>query len=158
MFNLRKEQKFMSKRKTIVKITSILLVVITCFSIMCISASAATWRTGKVPNSGNSGYTTVWLSNTSKNAKIKIHSYTYLINPNNASEKSTSFHVTMRTYSGRWLWEGDITTGSNGKTLNLGCNNSVYKICIRQNSIPFGSWSLNYANYWGIQCVSNCHI
>lgn len=96
MFNLRKEQKFMSKRKTIVKITSILLVVITCFSIMCISASAATWRTGKVPNSGNSGYTTVWLSNTSKNANIKIHSYTYLINPNNASEKSTSFHVTMR--------------------------------------------------------------
>ena len=148
----------MFKRKTMTKIISMLLVVITCFTIMCVSASAASWRTGKVPSSGNSGYTTVRLSNTRKSAKIKIHSYTYLLNPNNAREKSTSFHITMRTTGGRWLWEGDIKTGSNGKTLNLGCDNSAYKICIRQNNIPFGSWSLNYANYWGIQCVSNCYI
>lgn len=148
----------MTNHKTMTKIISMLLVVITCFSIMCVSASAASWRTGCVPSSGNSGYTTVRLSNTNKNAKIKIHSYTYLINPNNAREKSTSFHVTMRTTGGRWLWEGDITTGSRGKTLTLGRDNSAYKICIRQNSIPFGSWTLNYANYWGIQCVSNCYI
>lgn len=148
----------MLKSKMFTKVISLILVVVTVFSTMAISASAAKWRTGRVPNSGNSGYTTVRLSNTNKDAKIKIHSYTYLINPNNAKEKSTSFHVTMRTTSNKWLWEGDITTGSKGKTMNLGHNNSAYKICIRQNSIPFGSWTLNYANYWGIECTKNCYV
>ena len=145
-------------RKTMTKTISMLIVALTCLSIMSFSASAATWRTGRVPSSGNSGYTTVRLSNVKKNAKIKVHSYTYLINPNNGREKSTSFHVTMRTTGGRWLWEGNITTGSKGKTLTLGHDNSAYKICVRQNSIPFGSWTLNYADYWGIQCISNCYI
>lgn len=148
----------MKINKNLTRIICAALVLVTCFSILCVSASAASWRTGCVPSSGNSGYTTVRLSNPNKDAKIKIHSYTYLINPNNAKEKSTSFHITMRTTGGRWLWEGDITTGSSGKTLKLGRDNSAYKICIRQNSIPFGSWTLNYANYWGIQCTSNCYI
>ena len=148
----------MFNNKLFVKVISLALVVVTMFSILAVSASAASWRTGRVPSSGNSGYTTVYLSNTKKDAKIKIHSYTYLVNPNNAKEKSTSFHVTMRTTGNRWLWEGDITTGSKGKTMTLGNDNRAYKICIRQNSIPFGSWTLNYANYWGIQCTKNCYI
>lgn len=146
------------KKSLISKTISIVLIIMTLATVFNSTASAAAWRTGRVPNSGNSGYTIVRLSNNSKNAKIKIHSYTYLVNPNNAKEKSTSFHVTMRTTNGRWLWEGDITTGSKGKTLTLGCDNSAYKICIRQNNIPFGSYTLNWANYWGIECVSNCYI
>ena len=148
----------MKKTNKAMKVTAILLVLITCFSVLSISASAATWRTGRVPSSGNSGYTTVYLTNTSKKATIKIHSYAYLINPNNGREVSTRFHITMRTTGGRWLWEGDITTTSHGKSLTLGCDNRAYKICIRQNSVPFGSWTLSYADYWGIQCVSDCYI
>lgn len=149
----------MFKSKTFKKTVALLLAMISALSLVCMSASAATWRTGVVPSSGgNSGYTTVRLSNTNKNATIKIHSYSYLINPNNASEKSTRFHVTMRTVSGAWLWEGDIITGGSGKTMTLGCNHNAYKICLRQGYVPFGSWTLTYANYWGIECRSNCYI
>ena len=146
------------KKKVITKLIAMALAVMTVFGAFTMTASAATWKTGRVPSSGNTGYTTVYLSNRNKNAKIKIHSYTYLVNPNNAKERSTRFHVTMRTTSNKWLWEGDITTGAHGKTMNLGNDNYAYKICLRQNDIPFGSWSLWYANYWGIQCTSNCYV
>lgn len=142
--------------KKIISVILALTVFVCSFSAL--SAQAASWRTGCVNGRSNSGYTTVYLSNTKKNAKIKVHSYTYLINPNNAKEKSTSFHVTMRTTGNKWIWEGDITTGSKGKEMKLGNDHSAYKICFRQNDIPFGSYTLNYANYWGIQCTSNCYV
>lgn len=144
------------------KILSVFLAVVMSLSVFsaAFSAQAASWRTGNVNGSKNSGYTTVYLSNKKKDAKIKIHSYTYLLpaNRNKAKEKSTSFHITMRTTGGKWIWEGDIKTGSSGKTMKLGKDHSAYKICIRQNDIPFGSYTLNYAKYWGIECTSNCYI
>lgn len=145
------------------KLLSIFLATLMSLSVFstAFSAQAASWRTGCVPNSNrNSGYTTVYLSNKKKDAKIKIHSYSYLLpsNRDKAKEKSTSFHITMRTTGGKWIWEGDITTGSKGKTMKLGNDHNAYKICLRQNSIPFGSYTLNYANYWGIECTSNCYI
>lgn len=144
-------------KSSVKKLMALVLTLTILSSFFCTYASAATWRTGCVPKSGNSGYTTVRLNSTSKDAKIKIHSYSYLVNQNNGKEKSTSFHITMRTTSGQWLWEGDITTGSSGKTMTLGKNHSAYRIYIRQNNIPFGSWTLNYADYYGIECKSNCY-
>lgn len=145
------------------KLLSVFLAVLMSLSVFsaAFSAQAATWRTGCVPSGNrNSGYTTVYLSNKKKDAKIKIHSYTYLLpaNKDKAKEKSTSFHVTMRTTGGKWIWEGDIKTGSGGKIMKLGRDHSAYKICLRQNDIPFGSYTLNYAKYWGIQCTSNCYL
>ena len=65
----------------------------------------------------------------------------------------------MRDIYGNWVWEGDIETGSSGKVLKLGCDHSAYQICIRQNELTVHQWGwLTYADYWGIECVSNCEV
>ena len=145
-------KKSFTKRIAVVLSVILLLVTSAC------PVFADSWRTGNVVRGRDSGYTTIWLNNTGKDAKIKIHSYTTFLS-NEGKEASTTFHITMRDINGNWVWEGDIETGSSGKTLKLGCDHSAYKICIRQNELNVHQWGwLTYADYWGIECVSNCDI
>ena len=154
----------MLKNKSFIKVMSLVLVVVTLFSIISVSASAATWRKGNIPaNNRDTGYTTVWLDSTKKDAKIKIH--TYYINPltNKSKEGNSRLYVTMRDIHGRWIWGGNIDTGSNGKTMNLGRDHSAYRIALREVQCP-GIWyyrvinAYHYPDYWGIECTKNCHI
>lgn len=154
----------MAKSKVFIKIMSLVLVLVTVFSIMTISASAATWRTGNIPaNNRDTGYTTVRLDSTKKDAKIKIH--TYYINPltRKSKEGNSRLYVTMRDTNGRWIWGGNIDTGSSGKTLTLGKGHSAYRIYLREVQCPeiwyyrtFNTY--HYPDYWGIECTKNCHI
>ena len=137
---------------------SLLLTIAACFSVMNIAASDAVWRTGRVSDYGDSAYTTVRLNHTDKEAQIKVHAYSYLINQNNAKEQSAVFHVTLYTTGGSLVWEGEIITGIGGEIVTLPRTYSAYRICIRQSDAPLGSWAPEKANYWGIQCVSNCYI
>ena len=151
----------MIKSKTSTKLISLFLIIVTLFSVMMISASAATWRTGNIPsNYGNSGYTTVKLSSTKKDAKIKIHSY--YINPttNKSNEGNSRLYITMRNTQGGWLWGGEIDTGRYGKTMTLGKNHSAYRIYIREVRLPGIKYLQNYWHpvYWGIECTKNCYI
>ena len=55
----------MAKSKVFIKVISLVLVIVTMFSIMAVSASAATWRTGNIPSyNRDTGYTTVPVSYT----------------------------------------------------------------------------------------------
>ena len=154
----------MAKSKIIIKVMSLVLVIVTMFSITAVSASAATWRTGNIPSyNRDTGYTTVRLSSTKKDAKIKIH--TYYINPltRKSKEGNSRLYVTMRDTNGRWIWGGNIDTGSKGKTMTLGRDHSVYRIYLREVQCP-GIWyyrtfnTYHYPDYWGIECTKNCYI
>ena len=92
---------------------------------------AASWRTGCFPSNGkNTSAITVSLTNKNKDAYIKIHTYTAknraeALKSNPATkERSCSVHVTMRDNNGKWIWEGDISSGSWGKKMKLG--NCIY--------------------------------
>ena len=118
------------------------------------SAFAATWRTGRVPGNGNTSAITVRLTNQKKNAYVKIHGYS-----KKNKEKSYRFHVTMRDQKGRWIWEGDIKTGSGGKKLKLGNDHAVYKLYLRHEFAPDClGWGDCCPTYWGVQCTSNCQV
>lgn len=153
----------MSKNKFLIKTASLLLIIATIFSIFTISASAATWRTGNIPSyNRNTGATTVYLSSTSKDAKIKIHAY-HTTALGRSKEGNSRLYVTMRDTKGRWIWGGNIDTGSSGKTLTLGRDHSAYRIYLREVQCP-GIWYYRFFNpyyyptYWGIECTRNCYI
>ena len=148
----------MKKLRALKQWVYLILTVVACFSVMNMAASAATWRTGPVPSFGNSAYTTVHLDNVNEGAVIKLHAYSFLITPSNASETSASFHVTVRAANGSWVWEGDVTTGTQGEIIQLGNDYAAYMICIRLNAPAFGAGASHNVNYWGIQCVSNCSV
>lgn len=150
--------------KKIKKILAIIMVVACTVTAYSTSASAAKWRTGNIPAyNRDTGYTTVRLDNTKKNAKIKIHTYTSLFRNGKGYEGNARLYVTMRDTRGRWIWGGNIDTGSNGKTLTLGKDHSAYRIYLREVQMPgiyyyrfFNTY--NYPTYWAIECTKNCHI
>ena len=155
------EEKTMSKSKMFIKMISMVLVVVTAFSVMTVSASAASWRTGNIPsNYRNSGYTTVRLNSTRSSAKIKIHAYHTLIPNGKGYEGNSRLYITMRDTSGRWIWGGEINTGRSGKTMTLGKDHSAYRIQIREVKLPGIKYYENYwhPTYWGIECTKNCYI
>jgi hypothetical protein len=151
----------MFQNKAFKKILSLTLVLVTLLSLMAVSASAATWRTGNIPsNYRNTGYTTVRLSNTRSNAKIKIHAYYTLFPYGKGYEGNSRLYITMRDTGGRWIWGGEINTGRYGKTMNLGKDHSAYRIYIREVQLPGIKYFENYYHptYWGIECTKNCYI
>lgn len=154
----------MKKNKVLLRLVSLVLVAVTLMSFAAISASAAKWRTGNVPsNNRNTGYTTVRLESTKKDAKIKIHAYHTLFNNGKGYEGNSRFYVTMRDTRGRWIWGGNVDTGSWGKTLTLGRDHSAYRIYLREVQCP-GIWyfrtfnTYHYPDYWAIECTKNCYI
>ena len=154
----------MKKCKTMTRIISMLLAIITCFSIMSISASAVDyWRTGNIPsNYKNSGCTTIQLDNTKKNAKIVIHAYHSSLLNGNGTEGNSRLHVTICDTNGKLLWDDDVNTGRKGRVLNLGKDHSAYRIYIREVEVPaleaMGIPGYYTPLYWGIECKKNCHI
>ena len=147
--------------KKLTKLLAVLLVITCTISAFSINASAAKWRTGNIPaNYKNSGYTTVRLDSTKKDAKIKIHAYHTFIRGGKGYEGNSRLYVTMRDTSGRWIWGSEINTGGNGKTLKLGRDHSAYRIYIREVKLPGIKYFENYwyPDYWAIECTKNCHI
>lgn len=150
--------------KKLSKIIALVLAVSTLLAVFAVSASAATWKTGNVPaNCKDSGYTTVYLSNTSKAAKVKIHAYYTYVNGGKGYEGNSRFYVTMRSTSGKWIWGGEIDTGSSGKSMTLGKDHSAYRIYIREVKMDGLSYyrvinPYHYPSYFGIECTSNCYM
>ena len=123
-------------------------------------ANAATWRTGCIPsNSQNTSDISVFLTNTNKDAKIKIHGYGNTGWPTQDKERNVKLYVTMRTWDGRWIWGGSIWTGSNGKTMKLGRDHSWYKISLRHD-YNVHCWDFGHCcpKYYGIECIKNCSV
>ena len=153
------------KKKWRSNIIAFLMIALLVFGIS-IPVVAASWRTGCFPSNGkNTSAITVSLTNKNKDAYIKIHTYTAknraeALKSNPATkERSCSVHVTMRDNNGKWIWEGDISSGSWGKKMKLGKDHKVYKLYLRHNKTVH-CWDVGHycPLYWGIECVSNCSV
>lgn len=156
---MKKKNHSVFAKRTARKAISILLAIITCFSIVSTTVFAVEyWCTGNIPsNYRDSDSTAIVLDKTSRSAKIKIHAY---YKDNYDSEKgyegNSRLYITMRDKNGNWIWGDEISTGRSGKTLTLGNDHPAYYIHIREVK---GNWG-NYQKpaFWGIECKSNCHI
>lgn len=116
------------------------------------------WRTGNFDLGYTAkGYTTVTLNKNSGNAYIYIYSYDMM-----GVKSSGQMHVTLTDNNGKWLWEGNISSGAK---LKLGNDHSQYRIYIAKRTYPntvVGNGD-NFVNEgkcfsWGIKCSSNCYI
>lgn len=142
------------------------VMMIACAFELASPAAAATWRTGNFPsNSRNTSAITVTLTNKSKNAYVRIHTYAAAnrfegvkSNPK-VKERSCSVDVTMRDANGKWIWENNITTGSGGKKMKLGNDHSVYNLYLK-HTYSVHCWDVGHycPIYWGVECVSNCTV
>lgn len=116
------------------------------------------WRTGNFDSGYTAkGYTTVTLNKNAGNASVKIYSYDMTGHKTNGK-----MHVTLRSNTGSWIWEGDITSGD---TLKLGNDHSQYRIYIAKKQYPntvIGNGddfiNVGKCQSWAINCTSNCYI
>lgn len=146
--------------KKLKRLLALALVVISLTSIFALPASAASWRTGCIPsNHKNTSAISVFLTNTSKDAKIKIHGYGNTDYSTQDKERNVNLYVTMKTWDNRWIWGGAISTGSAGKTMTLGHDHSWYKIYLRHD-YSIRCWDFGHCcpKYYGIECVKNCSV
>ncbi len=149
-------------RKMITRVIALTLAVLSLCAMLTVSASAASWVTGNVPtNHRDTSGTYVYLNNTNKDGKIKLHAYSETVT-GKSKEANCRLHVILWDgYTGAWLWESDVDTGSHGVTLKLGRNHSCYKISLREayvkNGIEYYRMvnPLNFPKYFGIECTSN---
>ena len=139
------------------------MVIATIFCMATTNVSAASWRMGNFDRNYNSGYTTVYLTNTKKTGKVKIHTYSCTRNHTsgscqNSKETKAKVKVTYRTKYNVWISEFNTTSKS---TLKLDKNNSVYKINIqvRQNLGSAANFTnLGKCKHWAIETVSNTNF
>ena len=148
--------------KNLKRLLALTLVIATLVSVFVVPASAASWRTGCIPsNHTNTSAISVFLTNTRKDAKIKIHGYGNTGWPTQDKERNVKLYVTMKTWDNRWIWGGSIWTGSRGKTMNLGNDYSWYKIYLRHD-YSIHCWDVGLGHccpkYYGIECTKNCSV
>lgn len=116
------------------------------------------WKTGNFDSGYTAqNYTTVTLNKNAGTAKIKITTYDML-----GWKSGGQMHVTLRSDTGAWIWEGDISSGT---TLNLGNDHSSYRVYIAKkrysdNIIGNSDSFINTGKCvsWSIQCTKNCYI
>ena len=111
----------------------------------------------KVSFDNKNSYVTVKLNANCAAGYIKIDTYDKL-----GWWSSGKIHVTMRDTNGKWIWEGDTTSGSK---LKLGNDHSAYRIYVRPASYPdtFIGNANNFNNLgkcvtWKLTCTSNSYI
>lgn len=147
------------------RVVSLVMAIITIFTMASVSASAGSWRLGNF-NSGagySSGYTTVYLSNAKKNGKIKIHTYNCIYgnhtgNCLGSGETKAKLKVTYRTTGNKWICQFNTTSKT---TLKLGKDHSAYKIniAVRQDLGSAANFTnLGKCTHWGIETISNTHF
>ena len=120
--------------------------------------AAVKWVTGNFDTGYTAkGYTTVFLSENSGDAKIKIHTY-------NQSGKETSgeVHIILKDVNGRKISEFDAKSGD---TLKLGDDHGIYRVYISKKRYPnsFSGQVSDMNNtpkcyHWAIECTKNCHV
>ena len=153
------------KQKSWAPVLIAFVMMIACVFELASPAVAATWRTGNFPsNNKNTSAITVTLTNKSKDAYVRIHTYTAknsfeALKSNPATkERSCSVYVTMRDVSGNWIWGGEISSGSGGKKMKLGCDHSVYRLYLK-HPYSINCYGGHYCPiYWGVECVTNCSV
>lgn len=135
---------------------ALVLVILTLCSTLVLSASAASWRTGNF----GSGYTTVYLNNTSKNGYIKIHTYNCVKGNHTGKcfgtgETSAKLRITLRDTRGRWICQFNTTSR---QKLKLGNDHSAYRVyiaCRQDLGAAANFTNLGKCSHWAIEPVSN---
>lgn len=143
-----------TNKRRILSFTTMLIIIISVFASFAVTASAASWKTGRFDSGYTAkGYTTVRLSNTKKAGYIKIFTYDVL-----GKKTSGEMHITLRDDRGRWICEFDTKSGTK---LKLGNDHSVYRVYIVKKKIssPPKDWiDVGKCQTWAINTVSNCYI
>ena len=143
-----------TNKRRILSFATMLIIIISVFASFAVTASAASWQTGRFDSGYTAkGYTTVRLSNTKKAGYIKIFTYDVL-----GKKTSGEMHITLRDYRGRWICEFDTKSG---KKLKLGNDHSAYRVYIAKKKIssPAKDWiNVGKCQTWAINTVSNCYI
>lgn len=151
-----------TKRIYLKKYLSILIAVITLvssFSFGKIDAQAAQWKTGYFVQGGYTAGTTVYLTNKKKAASINF--YTYKKESKGCRKNCQSkIDITMKDKYGRTIWQGTKSVGTNGISLKLGKDHSVYVIYFKNHTTLQSPDDCNpkykTPDYWGIKYTSNC--
>lgn len=143
-----------TRKRRVISFAAMLIIVMTLFASLGITASAASWKTGNFDAGYTAkGYTTVRLSNTKKDAYIKIYTYDVL-----GHKTSGQIHVTLRDNKGKWICEFDTTSGTK---LRLGNDHSVYRVYVAKKRISSTAkdWTnVGKCQMWAIKAESNCFI
>ena len=131
-----------------------LIIISSLFASFSITASAASWQTGRFDAGYTAkGYTMVRLENTNKDAYIRIYTYDVL-----GFKTSGQIHVTLRDYRGNWICEFDTKSGTK---LRLGNDHNVYRVYIAKKQIKSTSkdWdNVGKCQMWAINTCTNCYI
>ena len=105
----------------------------------------------------SNSYVTVKLNMNCGAGYVKIFTYDLY-----GWKTDAKIHVTLRDTNGRWIWEGDTTSGSR---LKLGSDHSAYRIYVRPASYPntIQGQSDSFINNgkcstWMAQCTSGAYI
>lgn len=161
----RFKRKRMIELKLSTRIASLMMAIITVFTMASVSASAASWRMGNFnsKNGYSSGYTTVYLTNKKKAGKIKIHTYNCVKGNHSgkcvgSGETKAKLRVTYRTTGNKWICQFNTTSKT---TLKLGKDHSAYKIdiAVRQDLGTSANWTnLGKCSHWAIETVSNTNF
>ena len=143
-----------SNKRRIFSFAAMLIIVFSLFASFAVTASAASWQTGRFDSGYTAkGYTTVRLSNTNKAGYIKIYTYDVLGKKTNAE-----IHVTLRDNKGKWICEFDTKSGTK---LKLGNDHSLYRVYVAKkklNSTAKDWINVGKCSMWAINTVSNCYI
>lgn len=146
--------------KKISKIIAMLTVAIILITAMIIPASAASkqYLTGRMASGWTSPHT-VYLTNTKKDAKIKVTFYKTSVlqglpNANKGKACSAKIRIRMTDAGGHIIWEGKKSVPKSGVTLKLGHDHSYYRI----QFYDAGTLGDNVPSYWCIECSSNCTV
>lgn len=140
------------------KLIAMLLVAVTLMTVVSTTALAGSWVTGNF-----TGYRTVYLSNSNKVGKIRIHTY-HCVRGNHTGqcwsgvETSGKLRVTVRTLNGSYISSTNIAC-PNTFTLPKGSSGYKLTLAIRQD---LGS-AANFTNlgnccHWAIETKSNTHF
>ncbi|HAX84339.1 MAG TPA: hypothetical protein DCY15_07835 [Ruminococcaceae bacterium] len=121
-------------------------------------SNASKWQTGMFDSGYTAyGYTTIKLNKNVGDASIKIYTYDAM-----GWKSNGQMHITLRSASGAWLWEGDIKSGD---TLKLGSNYLEYRVYIAKKKYPntiMGNSSdfnnIGACQKWAINCSKNSYI
>lgn len=149
------------KRNNYRRLLSLIGVIIICFSMVSaftVSASAASWKTGKFDmNYSRKGYTNIYLTNLKKDAKITVYAYTSVnkLFSKKQKESKEKFHFTLTDNRGKILYETDTYSGT---TFKLGKDHNSYRVYLSWSRKVSESINWVCTDSWAIKAKTNCRF
>ncbi|MBR1731076.1 MAG: hypothetical protein IJ725_01410 [Ruminococcus sp.] len=142
--------KITGKRK-VLAIIGTLIILMSVFASFEVNAATRKWVTGCYNGYKQTGCTTVYLTNTKKDAYINVYNY----NLRGKEDKSEYFRVFIKNANGKLLYAADVKSGTK---LRLGNDHKKYKICFSWSPKTEDYFNGTCVKYWAIKAKTNCYM